>query len=89
LPWSSLFIVWKTQKSHGARSGLYGRYNGVPTISVSSSIENFQSRNTDAPLNLLRHPKMGSFETTLTPTRSNKVSPRTFQTTLVFIHIHT
>jgi hypothetical protein len=33
LPWSSLFVVGKSQKSHGVRSGLYGRCsNGVPPI---------------------------------------------------------
>jgi hypothetical protein len=33
LRWSSLFIAGKAQKSHGARSGLYGgRSNGVPPI---------------------------------------------------------
>jgi hypothetical protein len=33
LPWSSLFMVGKAHKSHGARSGLYGGCsNGVPPI---------------------------------------------------------
>jgi hypothetical protein len=51
LPRSSLFMVGKAQKSHGAISGVYGGCcNGVPTISVSSSIAIFQSRNADAPL---------------------------------------
>jgi hypothetical protein len=101
----------------GARSGLYGWCsNGVPPISVSASIATFQSRNADAPLKLIRHPKKGSFKTTVipfsrsgwsvvrstplskggtskkvwsphlhkVPTRSNKVSPRTSQTALVF-----
>jgi hypothetical protein len=44
-------MVRKAQKSHGARSGLYGGCsNGVPPTSVSASIVTFQSRNTDAPL---------------------------------------
>jgi hypothetical protein len=83
---------------------------------VSSSIVTFQSRNADATLSLPRHPKKGSFQTTVTPfsrsgwsvvriaslakggtlknkpsphlhkvpTRSDKVSPRTLQTALVF-----
>jgi hypothetical protein len=46
LPRSSIFMVGKAQKSHGARSGLYG----VPPMSVSASIATFQSRNADAPL---------------------------------------
>jgi hypothetical protein len=61
-------MVGKTQKSHGARSGLYGGCsNGVPLISVSASIATFQSRNADALLSLLLHPKKGSFKTTVTP----------------------
>jgi hypothetical protein len=117
VPRSTLFMVGKAQKSNGARSGLYGGCcNGVPPISVSTSIATFRSRNADAPLRLLRHPKKGSFKTTLipfsrsgwsvvrsaslskgggskkrpsprlheVPTRSNKVSPRTLQTALVY-----
>jgi hypothetical protein len=54
-------MAGKTQKLHEARSGLYGRCsNGVPPISVSAS------RNADAPLTLLCHPKKGSFKTTVT-----------------------
>jgi hypothetical protein len=34
---------------------------------VSASIATFQSRNADAPLRLLRHPKKGSFKTIVTP----------------------
>jgi len=61
-------MVGKAQKSHGARSGLYGGCsNGVPPISVYSSIAAFESHNADAPLRLLRHPKKGSFKTTVTP----------------------
>jgi hypothetical protein len=52
----------------GAWSGLYGGCsNGVPQILMSASIATFQSRNTDAPLRLLRHPKEGSFKMTVTP----------------------
>jgi hypothetical protein len=44
-------MVGKAQKSHGARSGLYGGCsNGVPPISISASIATFQLRNADAPL---------------------------------------
>jgi hypothetical protein len=62
-----LLYGWKSPKSHGARSGLYGGCSdGVSPISVSASIATFQSRNADAPLRLLRHPKKGSFKTTVT-----------------------
>jgi hypothetical protein len=61
-------MVGKVQKSHGARFGLYGGCsNGGSTISVSASIATFQSRNADAPLRLLRHPKKGSFKKTIAP----------------------
>jgi hypothetical protein len=43
------------------------RSNGVPPTSMSASIVTFQSRNADASLWLLRHPKKGSFKTTVTP----------------------
>jgi hypothetical protein len=57
---------------HGARSGLCsGCSNGVPPISVSASIANFQPRSVDAPLRLLRHYKKGSFKTTVTPFSRN------------------
>jgi hypothetical protein len=60
-------MVGKAQKSHGARSGLCGGCsNGVPPISVSASIATFQSRNADASLRLLCHPKKGSFKTAVT-----------------------
>jgi hypothetical protein len=110
-------MVGKAHKSRGVRSGLYDGYsNGVPPILVSASTVIFQLRNADAPLRLLRHPKKGSFKTTVTPFwrtgwsvvrsaslvkgvtskkrpsphlhkvpyRSNKVSPRTLQTALVY-----
>jgi hypothetical protein len=109
-------MVGKAQKSHGARSGLYGGCsNGVPPMSVSASTATFQLRKAKAPPRLLRHPRKGSFKTIVTPfsrsgwsvarsaslakggtsktkmsphlhkvpTRSNKLSPRTLQTTLV------
>jgi hypothetical protein len=61
-------MVGKAQKSHGARSGLYGGCSdGVPPISVSASIATLQSRNADIPLRLPRHPKKGPFKTTVTP----------------------
>jgi hypothetical protein len=61
-------MVRKAQKSQGARSELYGGCsNGIPPISVGASIATFQSRNADAPLRLLRHPKKGSFKMTVTP----------------------
>jgi hypothetical protein len=67
-PRSSLYMVGKAQKSHGVRSELHGICsNDVPPISVSASIAAFQSRNADAPLKLLRHPKKGSSKTTVTP----------------------
>jgi hypothetical protein len=60
------FQGWKSEKSHGERYGLHGGCsNGIPPISVSAST--FQSRNADAPLILLRHPKKGPFKTTVTP----------------------
>jgi hypothetical protein len=67
LPRRSLFMVIKAQKLHGVRFGLYGGCsNGVPPMSVSSSIATFQSRNADTPLKLLRHHKKGSFKTIVT-----------------------
>jgi hypothetical protein len=75
LPRSSLFMVRKAQKSHGARSELYGGCsNGVPSISVSASIATFQSCNTDAPLRLLRYPKEDSSKTIVTPLSRNRWS---------------
>jgi hypothetical protein len=73
-------MVAKAQKSHGARSGLYGGCsNAVPPISVSASIAIFQSRYADAPLRMLRHPKKGSLKTivtqTLTTVRGMKITP--------------
>jgi hypothetical protein len=58
----------EAQKSQGSRYALYGGcYNGDLPISVSASIATFQLYNADAPLSLLRHPKMGSFKATVTP----------------------
>jgi hypothetical protein len=63
LPRISLVMVGKSHKLHGIGCGLYGGfYNGVPPISVIATIVTFQSRNADAPLRLLRHPKKGSFK---------------------------
>jgi hypothetical protein len=60
-------MVGKAQKSHGAKSGLYGGCSDwVLPISVSASIATFQSHNADAPLRLLRHPKRGTFKRTVT-----------------------
>jgi len=45
LPWSSLFIVGNAQKSHGARSELYGRCsNGVPPIRFFQAEHRIQFR---------------------------------------------
>jgi hypothetical protein len=61
-------MVGKAQKLHWLSSGLYGGCsNGVPPNSMSTSIATFQSRNADAPLRLLSHPKKGSFKMTVTP----------------------
>jgi hypothetical protein len=61
-------MVGKAQKSHGAKSGLYGGCcNGIPPISMSASIATSQSSNADPLLRLFRHPKKGSFKTTVTP----------------------
>jgi hypothetical protein len=65
---SSLFMVVKVHKSHGARFELYGGCSkGVPPISASTTIATFQLRDADARLRLLRHPKNGYFKTTVTP----------------------
>jgi hypothetical protein len=48
LPRSSLFMVGKAQKLHGARSGLYGRCsNGVPPIHFSQAEHRIQFRSHD------------------------------------------
>jgi hypothetical protein len=48
---SSLFMVGKARKSHGARSGLYGGCsNGVPSIHFFQAEHRIQSRNADAPI---------------------------------------
>jgi hypothetical protein len=62
------FMVGKTQESHGARSGLYGRCsNGFPPILVRVPTTTSQLCNADAPLRLLCHPKKSTFKTTVTP----------------------
>jgi hypothetical protein len=74
------FMVAKAQKSHGARSGLYGGCsNGIPPISVSASIATLVVRGLALSWRLLRHPKKGSFKTTVTRTirtvRGMKITP--------------
>jgi hypothetical protein len=60
-------MVEKAQKSHGARSGLYGGCsNGVPLVLVTAFIATFQLHNANTPLRLLHHPKKGSFKMTVT-----------------------
>jgi hypothetical protein len=77
---SSVFMVGKAQKSHGTRSELYGgRSNGVPPISVSASIATLAACGLALSWRLLRHPKKGSFKTTVTHTltmvRGMKIAP--------------
>jgi hypothetical protein len=123
LPRSSLFMVGKVQKSHGARSGLYGGFsNGVPPIHFFQAEHRIQFRS--YPMRFLgfsnhekRAPKQeilkwstvcstfsrsgwsvvrsasfskgGTSKKRPSPhlhkvlTRSNKESPRNFQTALV------
>jgi len=51
----------------GVRSGLYGGCsNGIPPISVSTSIATFQLHNANTPLRLHHHPKKYSFKMTVT-----------------------
>jgi hypothetical protein len=80
---SSLFMVEKAQKLHWARSGLH-RLDGWVVgflIHFFQAEHRIQSRNADAPLMkwLLRHPKKGSFKTTVTQTlttvRGMKITP--------------
>jgi hypothetical protein len=73
-------MVGKAQKSHGARSGLYGGCsNGVPLISVRASIATLAVCGLALSCRLLRHPKKGSFKTTvaqtLTTVRGMKIMP--------------
>jgi hypothetical protein len=70
LPRSSLFMVWKSQKSHGSRSGFH-RLDGWVVgflIHFFQAEHRIQSLNADAPLRkqLHRHPKKGSFKMTIT-----------------------
>jgi hypothetical protein len=124
LPRSSLLMVGKAQKSHGARSGLYGGCsNGVPPIHFSEAENRIQFRS--RPMRFLgfsNHEKAArrqeiskwsmvccsTFSTNgwsvvrsaslakggtskkipsphlhKVPSRSNRASPRTFQTALV------
>jgi hypothetical protein len=124
LPRSSLFMVGKAQKSHGARSGLYGGCsNGVPPILFFQAEHRIQFRSRSMRfLSFSNYEKAGSPRQEISkwsmacstfsrsgwsvvrsvlltkgctskkrpsphlqkvPTRSNKVSPRTFQTALV------
>jgi hypothetical protein len=121
LPRSSLFMVGKAQKSHGARSVLYGECsNGVPPIHFFQTEHRIQFRSRSMRflglgsseaknfelINGLQHvfekwverckkyvayqgryfekKKTPSPHLHKVPTRSNKVSPRTLQTPLVF-----
>jgi hypothetical protein len=65
-------MVGKAQKSYGARSGLCGGCsNGIPPISMSTSVATFQLHNADAALRLLRHHKECSFRMTIIPFSKN------------------
>jgi hypothetical protein len=122
LPWISLFMAWKAQKSHRARSELYGGCsNGVPPVQFFQAEHRTQFR--CLPMRFLdfsNHEKgprqeISKWPTVCStfsrsgwsvvrsaslvkgstskkrpsphlhkvPTRSNKLSPRTLQTTLV------
>jgi hypothetical protein len=118
LPWSSVLMVGKAQKSHWARLGLYGRCpDGVPPIhffqftyrpmqflgfynhekaalrqeiSKWSTVCSTFSRSGWSVVRSASLAKEGTSNKTPSlhlhkvPTLSNKVSPRTFQTTLVY-----
>jgi hypothetical protein len=120
----SLFMIVKAQKSHGARSGLYGGcYNGVPPIHFSQAEHRIQVRSCLHAISELSNHEKGTprhiskwstvcstfsrsgwsvvRDTSLSkggtskkrpsphlhevPTRSNKVSPRTFQTAPIIL----
>jgi hypothetical protein len=124
LPRSSLFMVGKAQKSHRARSGLYGGWSkGIPPIHFSQAEHRIQFRSRSMRfLGFSNHEKgaprqeISKWSTVCStfsrsgwsvvrsqsfikggtskkrpsphlhkvPTQSNKISPRTLQTALVF-----
>jgi hypothetical protein len=127
LPWSSLFMVGKAQKSHGARSELnsvfglekVGRWNPIRTSAKQSRSRptlrflGFSNHENGAPRQEISQwstvcstfsrsgwsvvrsaslvkgvtsKKRPSPHLHKVPTRSNKLSPRTLQTALVFLY---
>jgi hypothetical protein len=123
-PRSSIFMVGKAQKSHGAKSGLYGGCsNGVPSIHFFQAEHRIEFGSRPHAISWLFQPWKGSSKANISkwstvystfsrngwsgvgsaslakrgtskkrlpshlykvPTRSNKMSPRTLQTTLVY-----